>query len=87
MADLPYVRSAPVFLTRCGKQGDELSPQLLFFALLLALRAAGVGFQLVAGLRSPARGFADDLTLTCNSAEGMSRLVQVVATSATVNWS
>ena len=38
MADLPYGRSAPVFLTRGGKQGDNLSQQLfnlLFFALLL----------------------------------------------------
>ena len=88
MADLPYGRSAPVFLTRGGKQGDKLSPQLfnlLFFALLLALRAAGVGFQLVTGMRSPARGFADDLTLICNSAAGMSRLVQVVADFC--NWS
>ena len=70
MADLPYGRSVPVFLTRRGKQGDKLSPQLfirLFFALLLALRATGVGFQLVTGLRTPAWGFADDLTLVCQT--------------------
>ena len=82
MADLPYSSSAQVFLTRGGKYGGKLSPKhfnLLFFALLLALRAAGVSFQLVMGLWSPARGFADDLILICHSAEGMSRLVQVVA--------
>ena len=58
IADLPYCRSDPVFRTRGGRQGDKLSQQLfnlLFFALLLALRPAGVGFQLVTGLRSPAR--------------------------------
>ena len=44
-----------------------------------------MGFQLVTGLRSPARGFADNLTLICHSAEGISRLVQVVADFC--NWS
>ena len=53
---------------------------------LLALRAAGVGFQLVQGLRRPAWEFADDLIrLICHSAEGMSRLIQVVADFC--NWS
>ena len=68
MADLPYGCSAPVFLTRGGKQGDKLQQQLfnlLFFALLLALRAAGVGFQLVMDLWSPARGFAAEIILIC----------------------
>ena len=75
-------RSAPVLLTRGGMQGNKLSHQLLdilFFALLLVLRAAGVSFQLVTDLRIHARRFADDLTLICHSAEGMSGLIQVVA--------
>ena len=82
VADLPYGRSAPVYLTRGSKQGDKLSPllfSLLFNALLLALKASGVGVRVVSGLRSPARGFADDLTLVCESPRGMSRLLQVVS--------
>ena len=81
-ADLPYGRSAAVPLTRGSKQGDKLSPLLfsiLFNALLLALKACGVGVRIVSGLRSPARGFADDLTLVCESSSGMSRLLQVVS--------
>ncbi len=41
VADLPYGRSAPVFLTRGSKEGDTLSPllfSLLFNALLHALK-------------------------------------------------
>ena len=37
-----------------------------------------MGVRVVTGLRSPARGFADDLTLVCESPEGMTRLLQVV---------
>ena len=61
IADLPYGMSAPVFRTRCGERGDKLSPQLFtprFFALLPALRATGVVFRMVTGLRAPAGGFA-----------------------------
>jgi ribonuclease HI len=81
-ADLPYGRSAEVVLSRGQKQGDKSSPLLfgLFFnALLLALKATGVGHRTISGLRAPARGFADDLVLTTRSAADMSRLLQVVA--------
>ena len=81
-ADLPYGRSAPIFLTRGQKQGDKLSPllfNLIFNALLLALKATGIGHRTVTGLRAPAHGFADDLTLITESEEDMSRLLGVVA--------
>ena len=48
VADLPHRRSAPVFLIRGSKQGNKLSPllfSLLFNALLLALKACGVGIR------------------------------------------
>ena len=81
-ADLPYGRSAPIFLLRGKKQGDKPSPLLfglIFNALLLALRATGVGHNTISGLRAPSRGFADDLVLTTELAPGMSRLLAVVA--------
>ena len=81
-ADLPYGRSARIVLSRGKKQGDKLSPllfNLLFNALLLALKATGIGHRTVTGLRAPARGFADDLTLITESEEDMSRLLRVVA--------
>ena len=49
-ADLPYGRSAPVFMLRGTKQGDILSPTLfniVFNALLIGLRQSGVGFRTV----------------------------------------
>jgi hypothetical protein len=64
VADLPYGQSAPIPLTRGTKLGDKLSPLLfglIFNSLLLALRATGVAHRTVSGLRTPARGFADDL--------------------------
>lgn len=81
-ADLPYGRSAPVFLTRGTKQGDTLSPllfNLIFNALLVGLRQSGVGFRTVRGLRAPGRGFADDLTLSTATPAGMQRLLDVTA--------
>ena len=81
-ADLPYGRSAPIYLTRGQKQGDKLSPllfNLIFNALLIALKATGIGHRTVTGLRAPAHGFADDLTLITESEEDMSRLLSVVA--------
>jgi hypothetical protein len=81
-ADLPYGRSAEVILSRGQKQGDKSSPLLfglVFNALLLALKATGVGHRTISGLRAPARGFADDLVLVARSAADMSRLLQVVA--------
>ena len=51
-------------LSRGQKQGDKSSPLLfglIFNALLLALKATGVGHRTISGLRAPARGFADDL--------------------------
>ena len=82
VADLPYGQSAPIPLTRGTKQGDKLSPllfDLMFNCLLLALRATGVAHRTVSGLRTPARGFADDLVLCTESADGMCRLLDVVA--------
>ena len=58
---------------------------LIFNALLLALKAPGVGHRTISGLRTPARGFADDLVLVTRSAADMSRLLQVVADFCT--WS
>jgi len=78
---LPYGRSASVPLSRGKKQGDKLSPllfSLVFNALLLALRAAGVGHRIITGLRTPARGFADDLTILTGSEADMTYLLQVV---------
>ena len=82
VADLPYGQSAPISLTRGTKQGDKLSPllfDLIFNYLLLALRATGVAHRLMTGLRTPARGFADDLVLCTESPEDMGRLLTVVA--------
>ena len=64
--DLPYGRSASISLTRCTKQGDELSPLLFGLicnALQLALKTTGVGHRTITGLRTPASGFADDLVI------------------------
>jgi hypothetical protein len=80
-ADLPYGRSAEVILSRGQKQGDKSSPLLfglVFNALLLALKATGVGHRTITGLRAPARGFADDLALVTKSEADMVRLLQVV---------
>ncbi len=74
MADLPYGRSAEVILSRGQKQGDKSSPLLfglVFNALLLALKATGVGHRTITGLRAPARGFADDLALVTKSEADM----------------
>ncbi len=75
-------------LSRGQKQGDKSSPLLfglIFNALLLALKATGVGHRPISGLRAPASGFADDLLLVTRSAADMSRLLQVVADFCT--WS
>jgi hypothetical protein len=80
VADLPYGQSAPIPLSRGANQGDKLSPllySLLFNCLLLALRATRVAHRTVSGLCTPARGFADDLVLCTESAEGMGRLLEV----------
>ena len=72
-ADLAYGKTASISLT---KQGDQLSPQhfdLVFNCLLLALRATGIASRFMTGLRSPARGFADDLVLCTESAADMNR--------------
>jgi len=87
-ADLPYGRSAEVILSRGQKQGDKSSPLLfglVFNALLLALKATGVGHRTITGLRAPARGFADDLALVTKSEADMVRLLQVVSRFCT--WS
>ncbi len=81
MADLPYGQSAPIPLTRGTKQGDKLPPLLfglIFNSLLLALQATGLAHRTVSGLRTLARGFADDLVLCTETAEGMNRLLIVV---------
>jgi hypothetical protein len=75
-ADLPNGRSAKVVLSRGQKQGNKSSPllfRLIFNALLLALKAAGIGHRTVSGLRAPARGFADDLVIVAGSGVDMSR--------------
>jgi hypothetical protein len=46
---------------------------------MLALRATGVAHRTVSGLRTPDRGFADDLVLCTDTAEGMNQLLIVVA--------
>ena len=82
VADLLYGQSAPIPLTRGTKQGDKLSPLLfglIFNCLLLALRASGVAHRTISGLRTPARGFADDLVLCTESAAAMGHLLDVVA--------
>jgi len=87
-ADLPYGKSAPVYLTRGTKQGDILSPLLfglLFNALLTGLRQSGVGHNTICCKRTNSRGFADDLVLSTATAGGMQRLLQVV--SDFCNWS
>ncbi len=79
---LDYGRSAEVVLSRGQKHGDKSSPLLfglVFNALLLALKASGVGHRTISGLRSPARGFADDLVIVTSAAADLSRLLQVVA--------
>ena len=81
-ADLSYGRSAPICLERGQKQGDKLSPLLfglIFNALLLALKATNRGHRTISGLRTPSRGFTDDLTLVTSSALDMSRLLCVVS--------
>ena len=81
-ADLPYGRSAPVYLTRGTKQGDILSPLLfglIFNALLIGLRQSGVGHRTITGQRMAGRGFADDLVLSTATAAGMQRLLRVVS--------
>ena len=69
-------------LLRGQKQGDKSCPllfEIVFNALLLALKATGVGPRSISGLRASARGFADDLVLVASSAADMSLLLQVVA--------
>jgi hypothetical protein len=69
-------------LSRGQKQGDKSSSLLfglIFNALLLALKATGVGHSIVSGLRAPARCCAHDLVLVTWSAADMARLLQVVA--------
>ena len=81
-ANLPYGRSAKVVLSRGQKQGDKSSPLLfglVFNALLLALKATGVGHRTISGLRAPARGFADDLAIVAGSGADMVRLLAVVS--------
>ncbi len=78
MADLPYGQSASIPLARGTKhwQGDKLSSLrlgLVFNCLLLVLRATGIAHRLMTGLRTPARGFADDLVLCTESPEDMKR--------------
>ena len=82
VADLPYGKSAPIPLSRGTKQGDKrphLLFDLIFNCLLLGLRATGIAHRLMTGLRTPARGFADDLVLCTESPEDMSRLLNIVA--------
>ncbi len=89
-ADLPYGKSAEVALTRGKKQGDISSPLLfglVFNALLLALKAVGVGHRTISGLRAPARWFADDLVLVTRSCSDMSSLLQVQVVSDFCGWS
>ena len=88
MADLPYGRSASITLTRGKKQGDKSSPllfDLVFNALLLALKATRIGHSTMSGLRTPSKGFADDLVITTKTPAGMSHLQQVIADFCT--WS
>ena len=87
-ADLPYGRSAPVYLSRGTKQGDILSPLLfglIFNAVLIGLRQSGVGHRTIGGVQSTNRGFADDLVLSTATPAGMQKLLQVVADFC--NWS
>ena len=82
LVDLPYEWSVSIALSRGQKQGEKSSPllfNLIFNALILALKATGVGHRTVTRLRAPSRGFADDLALITQTAAGMNRLLQVVA--------
>ncbi len=81
-ADLPYGKTALISLTRGTKQDDYLSPllfYLVFKCLLLAQRATGIASRLMTGLRSPARGIADDFLLCTQSAADMNCLMAVVS--------
>jgi hypothetical protein len=72
----------PVRLSFSFRPSDKLSPllfYLIFNCLLLALRATGIAHRLMTGLRTRARGFADDLVLCTESPEDMSRLLIIVA--------
>ncbi len=74
-------------MTRGQKQGVKLSPllfNLIFNALLLALKATGIAYRAVTGLRA-VYGFADELTLITESEEDMSHLLRAVAESCA--WS
>ena len=51
--DLPYGRSARIYLKHGQKQGDKLFPLLfglIFNALLLALKATNIGHRTITGL-------------------------------------
>ena len=81
-ADLPHCKTALISLTRGTEQGDKLSPllfDLVFNGLLLALRATGIASRLKTGLRSLARGFANDLVLCTESAVDMTCLTTVAS--------
>jgi hypothetical protein len=59
-----------VHLMQGTKPGVIRSPlllNLLFNGLLHALRRSGVGVGSVSGLRTPGRGYADDLGLVVSS--------------------
>ena len=87
-AQTAFGMTAEIFLTRGTKQGDGLSPllfSLVFNALLLALEASGAGHQTATGLKTPARAFADDVTLATTSVEDMSTLLTIV--DQFCNWS
>ena len=83
-ADLPYGRSAPVYLSRGAKQGDILSPLLfniVLNALLIDMRQSGVGCRTDFGLhwQSAGRGFADDLAVTTATPAGLQKILDVIA--------
>ena len=67
------VVSRPTWPTCPGKL-SSLRLGLVFNCLLLVLRATGIAHRLMTGLRTPARGFADDdLVLCTESPEDMKR--------------